>query len=208
MGDSFVVFTATKDIPAFSNELLLDYRVRFHDDIAPGTHSRREEQGAEAAEQGAEAAEQGAEAALFRADDAKDVLFKASPSQDTLPVEDRSHVRLWDYARADAVMEPDMVTYIAALLRTPRTQREREREREIESRAHAQQGTGTENTAQSRHRTRIVFTHTSASLDNSHTHTYSMCNSLWAPQHRHIQYLSIDTTHRTVHAPHKQKTNK
>ena len=201
MGDSFVVFTTTKDIPAFSNELLLDYRVRFDDDIAPGTHSRREEQGAEAAEQGAEAA-------LFGEDDDIDALLKASPSQDTLHVEDRSHVRLRDYARAGAVMEPDMVTYIAALLRTPHTQREREREREIESTAHAQQGTGTENTAQSRHRTRIVFTHTSASLDNSHTHTYSMCNSLWAPQHRHIQYLSIDTTHRTVHAPHKQKTNK
>ena len=174
MGDSFVVFTTTKDIPAFSNELLLDYRVRFDDDIAPGRHSRREEQGAEAAEQGAQAAEQaaerGAEAALFGEDDAIDAWLKASPSHDTLPVEDRSHVRLRDYARAGALMEPDMVTYIAALLRTPHTQRERERE--IESTAHAQQGTGTENTAQSRHRTRIVFTHTSASLDNSHTHTY------------------------------------
>ena len=134
MGDSFVVFTTTKDIPAFSNELLLDYRVRFDDDIAPGRHSRREEQGAEAAEQGAQAAEQaaerGAEAALFGEDDAIDALLKASPSHDTLPVEDRSHVRLRDYARAGALMEPDMVTYIAALLRTPHTQRERERERE------------------------------------------------------------------------------
>ena len=169
MGDSFVVFTATKDIPAFSNELLLDYTVRFHDDIAPGTHSRREEQGAEAAEQGEEAA-------LFGGDDAIDDLFKASPSQDTLPVEDRSHVRLWDYARADAVMEPDMVTYIAALLRTPRTQRERERERDRE---HSPRAAG------NRHREH-------SAIQTSHTHSiYTHERQPRQLAHAHVQYVQL-----------------
>ena len=167
MGDSFVVFTTTKDIPAFSNELLLDYRVRFDDDIAPGTHSRREEQGAEAAEQGAEAA-------LFGEDDAIDALLKASPSHDTLPVEDRSHVRLRDYARAGAVMEPDMVTYIAALLRTPRTQRERERDREHSPRA-----------AGNRHREH-------SAIQTSHTHSiYTHERQPRQLAHAHVQYVQL-----------------
>ena len=135
MGNEFVVFTTTREIPAFSDEILLDYKIRFENEIAPGTHSNLEGQVAEAAE--------------FCEGDIVDALFNEPGSQDTQPVEDR--VR--DYAKAGAVMEPDMVTYIAALLRTPHTQRERERDREHSPR-----------TAGNRHREH-------SAIQTSHTHS-------------------------------------